>query len=79
MLVVYGYRRPPDGIRARRLDAECSVLGTESILRQDGGDPHLGYPWACTVSEDRLLVVYYFRVAGGTRHIANTFLELGKE
>jgi sialidase-1 len=78
VLLVYGYRHAPFGIRARVLDAECTNAGTaeEIILRDDGGNVDLGYPWATMVSESRALVVYYFNKANGTRHIAGTFLDL---
>ncbi len=75
VLLVYGYRHPPYGIRARRLDAECRALGTEIDRREDGGSADLGYPWACAVGESRFLVVYYVKADNGTRHIASTFLD----
>jgi sialidase-1 len=78
VLLVYGYRHPPFGIRARLLDAECLNVATapEIVLRDDGGNGDLGYPWAVMLSRSRVLVVYYFNVADGTRHIAGTVLEL---
>ena len=33
-------------------------------------------PWATMVSRDRVLVVYYFNRANGTRHIAGTYLQI---
>ena len=41
-----------------------------------GGNGDLGYPWATMVSRDRVLVVYYFNRANGTRHIAGTYLQI---
>jgi len=78
VLLVYGYRHPPFGIRARVLDAECRHLADapELVLRQDGGNGDLGYPWATQLGPDRVLVVYYFNVADGPRHIAGTVLAL---
>lgn len=78
VLLVYGYRHKPYGIRARVLNAECTNIGTaaEIILRDDGGNSDLGYPWATMLSKSRALVVYYFNVGDGTRHIAGTVLEL---
>jgi sialidase-1 len=77
VLLVYGYRHKPFGIRARVLNAECTDAATapETILRDDGGNGDLGYPWATLVSDNRALVVYYFNRADGTRSIAGTFLE----
>jgi hypothetical protein len=76
VLLVYGYRHKPFGIRARVLDPECENITTapEIVLRADGGNGDLGYPWATMVSKHRVLVVYYFNIADGTRHIAGTML-----
>jgi len=78
VLLVYGYRHPPYGIRARVLDPECTNASSapEIVLRDDGGNGDLGYPWATMISDTRALVVYYFNKANGTRHIAGTFIEL---
>ena len=78
VLLVYGYRHAPFGIRTRVLDAECTNASSapEIVLRDDGGDGDLGYPWVTMISRDRALVVYYFNRANGTRHIAGTFLEI---
>ncbi len=78
VLLVYGYRHAPFGIRARVLNAECTDLASapEIVLRDDGGSGDLGYPWAALLSEHRALVVYYFNSANGTRHIAGTLLAI---
>lgn len=78
VLLVYGYRHPPFGIRARVLDPECDDFSTASeiILRDDGGTGDLGYPWATMVSKNRVLVVYYFNQGDGPRYIAGTVLEI---
>ncbi|MBA4149574.1 MAG: exo-alpha-sialidase [Verrucomicrobia bacterium] len=78
VLLVYGYRHQPSGIRARVLDAECTNFKTaeEIILRADGGGFDLGYPWATMISKDRALVVYYFNQNDGPRHIAGTVLSV---
>jgi len=77
VLLVYGYRHPPYGIRARILNPECTDFAEaeESTLRDDGGGADLGYPWAVTLPGRRALVVYYFQRHDGTRHIAGTWLE----
>jgi hypothetical protein len=78
VLLVYGYRHPPFGIRARVLDAECTNLASapEIVLRDDGSNGDLGYPWATMLSKHRALVVYYFNSSDGTRHIAGTLLAI---
>ncbi len=55
VLLVYGYRHPPFGIRARVLDAECANLTSapEIVLRDDGGSGDLGYPWATMLSKQQ--------------------------
>jgi hypothetical protein len=78
VLLVYGYRHPAFGVRARVLEAECGDVGAspEIILRDDGGNGDLGYPWATMLSRSQILVVYYFNIADGTRYIAGTVLSL---
>jgi sialidase-1 len=83
VLLVYGYRHAPFGIRARVLDAECTNFATtkEIVLRDDGGESRpgsvdLGYPWATMISKKKALVVYYMNINDGTRHIAGTMLAL---
>jgi len=76
VFLVYGYRHPPYGIRARILDAECTDFATapEFVLRDDGGNGDLGYPWAVALPGRRILAVYYFNQGDGLRHIAGSFL-----
>ncbi len=76
VLLVYGYRHKPFGIRARVLDPECADFsGPEIVLRDDGAGFDLGYPWATRLLDGRVLVTYYISVADGIRHIAGTLLE----
>src|SRR5262249_31437887 len=78
VLLIYGYRHPPFGVRARVLRPECDDATTaqEIVLRDDGGSADLGYPWAVMLSKDRVLVVYYFNQNEGPRYIAGTLLGL---
>ena len=78
VLLVYGYRHRPFGIRARVLDAECSNIpnAPEIVLRDDGGNGDLGYPWAALLPNDRVLIVYYFNIADGPRFIGGTVISL---
>lgn len=78
VLLVYGYRHKPYGIRARILNAECTDYETaeEIILRTDGGGSDIGYPWATVIDENKVLVTYYFNKNDGTRHIAGSILEI---
>jgi hypothetical protein len=75
IFIVYGYRHPPYGIRARIMDPECrEFVGDELVLRDDGGNSDIGYPWACVTADERILVTYYLNHADGTRFIAGTYL-----
>jgi hypothetical protein len=78
VLLIYGYRHAPFGVRARVLDAECTKFDVpEIVLRAGGGSGDLGYPWATMISKHRALVVYYFNDAeSGPRYIAGTLLEI---
>lgn len=78
VLLTYGYRHPPYGIRARILNPECTDYKTapEIILRDDGGNTDIGYPWPVMLDKKRILVVYYFNIKDGLRHIAGTILEI---
>lgn len=77
VFLVYGYRHPPFGIRARILDPECANAANapEFILRDDGGTSDLGYPWAVALPNRQILAVYYFNRQGAARHIAATLLK----
>ena len=78
VLLTYGYRHKPYGIRARILNPECTDFSSapEFILRNDGATTDLGYPWAVMLNEKRVLVTYYFNVEGGPQHIAGSILEI---
>ncbi|WP_414660308.1 sialidase family protein [Horticoccus sp. 23ND18S-11] len=78
VLLVYGYRHKPYGIRARVLNAECTDAATapEVVLRDDGGGTDLGYPWVTMIDAKRALVVYYFNKENGPRTIEGTFVQV---
>ncbi len=79
VLLTYGYRHEPYGIRARILNPECTDFATaqEIVLRDDGDNGDLGYTWPVLLDDHRALVVYYFNKDNGTRYIAGTILEIG--
>lgn len=78
VLLTYGYRHQPFGIRARILNAECTDYATsqEFIIRDDGGTRDLGYSWPVVLDKNRALIVYYFNKDNGLRHIAGTLIEI---
>lgn len=79
ILLTYGYRHQPYGIRARVLNEEGTDYATapEIILRDDGGTIDLGYPWAIMLDNNHVLVVYYFNIENGTRFVGGTVLGIG--
>lgn len=79
ILLTYGYRHAPIGIRARLLAPDASDFATapEYILRDDGGSWDVGYPWSVLLDDRHALVVYYFNTGDGPRHIAGTVVEIG--
>ncbi len=73
LALVYGYRLPPYGLRARLSADGGAAWGTEIVLRSDGGSPDLGYPRTVLLPGGDLLTVYYFNTAPDReRHIAAT-------
>ncbi len=76
VLVTYGYRRAPFGIRARLCNAELTDLSEaeEIILREDGAHTDLGYTNAIQLDNGDILVVYYITDENDTRVIAVTRL-----
>jgi sialidase-1 len=78
VLLVYGYRQPSPGIRAKLLAPDLSDVTTapEFVIRNDGGEWDLGYPWAVVLPDGKLFVAYYINIGGGTRHIAGSLLEI---
>ncbi|HWL51070.1 MAG TPA: sialidase family protein [Chthoniobacteraceae bacterium] len=68
VLLSYGYRKPPYGIRARLLDAECAQWGEEIVLRDDGGGFDLGYTSAVQAADGTIWIFYYWYETGGDEH-----------
>jgi len=77
VLLTYGYRVPPYGIRAKILNAECTNFreAEEIILRNDGDSTDLGYTWPVLLNNRKVLVVYYFNNDPGSRSIMGTIIE----
>ncbi|MCA9837753.1 MAG: exo-alpha-sialidase [Trueperaceae bacterium] len=79
LLIVYGYRVKPYGIRAKVSEDHGRSWGPEIILRDDAGSWDLGYPKTVELSGGRVMTAYYFnrkddpiQQNGGVRHIAGT-------
>jgi sialidase-1 len=78
LLALYGYRRPPFGIRGCLSSDDGATWDTDSeiVLRDDGGHVDLGYPTALELQPGLVLVVYYFNHGGPECTIEGTFLKL---
>jgi hypothetical protein len=60
LCLIYGYRDPPQGIRARVSPDLGGSWSPEIILRDDGGDWDLGYPRAVLRPDGSIVIAYYF-------------------
>ncbi len=78
VFLVYGYRHVPYGIRARLLSPDCTDIAEapELVIRDDGGNGDLGYPWAALLPDGNILVAYYFNQKDGTRFIGGSIIEV---
>jgi len=78
LLLIYGYRHPPCGIRARLWHPDDGDAGAaaEMVVRDDSPSPDIGYPWATVLDDGSILIVYYFCDSDGVRHIAASRLAL---
>ena len=76
VLLSYGYRRKPYGIRARICDAELEHIedGEEIILVDDAPNGDLGYPHAIQLEDGTVLVSYYISGEDGVRRIEAALL-----
>ncbi len=76
VVVAYGYRTEPYGIRGR-ITTDCGETWSEEfVLRDDGRSADLGYPRMVARPDGTLLVVYYFTtVERKEQHIAATIFD----
>jgi hypothetical protein len=73
LVLTYGYRRPPFGIRARISDDDGRTWTPEFVLRDDGGSWDLGYPRTLMRPDGLLVTVYYFNTGSKSeRFVAAT-------
>ena len=78
IVLSYGYREAPYGLRAKISADDGSTWGEEIILRQDGGTWDLGYPRIMQRTDGKLVNVYYFADTADTeRYIAATIWDPG--
>lgn len=60
LVVTYGFRAAPYGVRARISDDQGATWSKEFILRQDGGNWDLGYTRDALRPDGKMITVYYF-------------------
>ena len=76
LVVTYGHRAEPYGIRARISSDQGATWGDEIILRKDAGDRDLGYTRTVVRPDGKLVTVYYYNDSGDSeRYIAATIWE----
>lgn len=76
LLIVYGCRRDPFGIRAAVSEDEGRSWGEEIVIRDDLPNENLGYPSAIEYAPGKLFVVYYAEDADGVTFIQGTYFEV---
>jgi len=80
ILLVYGYRIAPFGVRARICNAELTDIADaeEIVIRDDAGQSDCGYPWIAPLGNERYMIVYYLNPpeCDGTSGIFATIAEV---
>ena len=83
LVMTYGSRLMPSGIRATVSEDGGKTWGAELIIRDDGGSWDLGYPNAWVVDDKHVGAIYYFnskddrvKANGGVRHIARSIFSI---
>ncbi len=77
LLLAYGYRHDPMGIRARLVEHGQSLEDAqEIIIRDDSPSKDTGYPSAILLTDGRILIAYYIADERGIRGIEGTILAL---
>ena len=73
LVVTFGYRAAPYGIRARISGDQGKTWGEDIILRSDAVDWDLGYTRSVQRPDGKIVTVYYYNDAASTeRYIAST-------
>jgi len=80
VLLTYGVRKPPCGVRGKLLDAECSDIdrAAETIIRDDSATGGCGYPASVQLADGTVFIVYYLtaRPDGPARIAASVLREV---
>lgn len=74
LLLTYGYRHPPFGIRAVVSEDDGKTWRADCVfvLRADGDNYDLGYPRSVQLKDGTVVTIYYFVTADYITHIACT-------
>ena len=73
LVLTYGHRAEPYGIRARISDDRGDSWSDPIVLRDDAGDWDIGYPRTVQRPDGKLVTVYYYNIeVDGERIIAAT-------
>ena len=73
IVLIFGYRAEPFGIRAKISDNSGKSWGDDIILRDDGGNGDLGYPRTTMRPDGSLVTAYYYNdTVEGDRYIGAT-------
>ena len=73
IVLTYGYRAAPYGIRARISDTTGTNWSEEIVLRDDGGNADIGYPRTVLRPDGSLVTAYYYNdTPEGERYIGAT-------
>lgn len=77
LLLTYGYRHQPMGVRARLVSAlDHLEAATEVIIRDDSPSKDTGYPSAIQLDSQHVLFAYYMADENGIRGIDGTIMRL---
>jgi hypothetical protein len=60
LIVAYGYRARPYGIRMKLSEDGGKSWGGELVVRKDGATWDMGYPRMVLNGEGKLVIIYYF-------------------
>jgi hypothetical protein len=78
LVLTYGFRMEPYGIRARISEDRGETWGDEIVLRDDGGNWDLGYTRTVQRPDGKLVTVYYYNLdADSERFIGATIWDPG--
>jgi len=77
LLLIYGYRHEPMGVRARLIEPGQAIEDAEEIvIRSDSPSRDTGYPSAVRLADGRILIATYIADKRGIRGIEGSLLEL---